>query len=363
MMRARARAAELGYAAPISAIVLVLLVATVVIQPSFVSQQNWAPTLDGAAVVIILSMAQAVAVISGRGGIDLSVGPLAGLVNGVIVIELAGHSSVPEVIAVALGIGVVSGLINGALVSFVRLPAVVVTLGTYIIYQGLTLEVVPTPGGVAPTWISHLSRDVGPIPGMWVLIAAVVFLWVVITSTAFRRNLFAIGSDERAAYTAGVPVAATRLAAYCIAGVFAAVGGLAVTALLGSADPTVAPVYTLESVAAVALGGVALTGGRGGVVGAALGGAALFLINNLLNLAHVSVDLTDAAYGVILLAAVAANTSFMKPGGGNHDSTRFFRRPRIRLATSAMSGTERPPLPPSSEPASPPSPPSGTGWR
>lgn len=342
----RIRLAASAYSAPIFAIVVLLVAANVVIQPSFVAYDNWAPVADGTVVVMILSMAQAVAVISGRGGLDLSVGPLAGLVNGLVVMDIGAHRSAVLVFVVAIGIGIGSGLVNGLLIAVVRLPAVVVTLGTYIIYQGFTLEVVPTAGGTAPHWLSRLTGNVIGIPGMWLFVLAVVLLWLALMATAFRRNLFGMGSDERAAYTAGVPVVVTRVLAYCVVGVIAAIGGLALTALLGSADPSVGPLYTLESVAAVALGGIALSGGLGGVLGAALGGAALFLIENLLSLAHVNVDLIDGAYGVILLAAIAFNSVAMQrrrsAGAGNRGfkqlvarwSMGLVRRPPEKTAKS-----------------------------
>jgi ribose transport system permease protein len=326
MSALRARLGASAYSGPILVIVVLLLAVNVIIQPSFVSYSNWAPVADGAVVVMILSMAQAVAVITGRGGLDLSVGPLAGLVNGLVVMDIGAHRSAFLVVVVAIGVGLGSGLVNGLLIAVVRLPAVVVTLGTYIIYQGLTLEVVPTAGGTAPHWLSRLTGNVIGIPGMWLFVVAIFLLWLALMATGFRRNLFGMGSDERAAYTAGVPVVATRVLAYCVAGVIAAIGGLALTALLGSADPSVAPLYTLESVAAVALGGVALSGGSGGVFGAALGGAALFLIENVLSVAHVNVDLIDGAYGIILLAAIACNSLAMNRRRGAGVRSSEFKR-------------------------------------
>jgi ribose transport system permease protein len=255
-------------------------------------------------------MAQAVAVISGRAGVDLSVGPLAGLVNAIIVVELAGRGLTEPalVILVSLAIGLASGALNGFLVAYLRVPAIVATLGTYLAYLGLTLQILPTSGGAVPTWLAQMAGDVGPVPGMLLPILAVSIAWVVLLFTAFRRNLYATGADERSAYTAGVDVPFTRFLAYCLTGVFAGVGGLALTALLQSGDPGVASVFTLQSIAAVALGGVILSGGRGGLLGAACGGAALFLVQNLLSLAHVGLDGLQIAYGVILLLAIAANS-------------------------------------------------------
>lgn len=126
--------------------------------------------------------------------------------------------------------------------------------------------------------------------------------------TAFRRNLVAVGGDERVAYTAGINVARVRASAYVLSGGLAAVAGITLTAMLGSADPTVGPPYTLTSIAGTALGGISLAGGRGGLLGAAAGGAILFLVENRLTLARVSVFHLQIAYGAILIVALAINS-------------------------------------------------------
>ncbi|MCU1671886.1 MAG: inner-rane translocator [Blastococcus sp.] len=308
--RVRHRLYGSAYALPVLVAVIVLFALNGIVDGRFFAPDNWAPTVGGAAVVIIRAMAQALAVLSGRAGVDLSVGPLAGLVNAVVVVEIVGRgiTSPLVIIAVALGVGLLSGALNGFLVAYLRVPAIVATLGTYLAYLGLTLELLPTPGGSVPVWLAQLAGNFGPVPGMLFLILAVLLAWVLLTTTAYRRNLFAVGDDERAAYTAGVDVAMTRFVAYCATGVVAAVGGLALTALLRSGDPGVSSVYTLQSIAAVGLGGIALTGGRGGLLGAGLGGAALFLVQNLLSLAHVGLNALQVAYGAILLLAIALNS-------------------------------------------------------
>jgi ribose transport system permease protein len=306
-----ARLMASSYASPVLAVVIVLFILSAIVEPRFLAPGNWAATVGGAAPVVILSMAQALAVLSGRAGIDLSVGPLAGLVNAIIVVEVVGRGATSPlvVVPVALGVGLASGMLNGFLVAYLRVPAIVATLGTYLAYLGLTLQILPTSGGSAPLWLAQLAGNVGPIPGMLIVMALIAIGWLILTATAFRRNLFAVGGDERSAYTAGINVALTRFLAYCLAGVVAGVGGLALTALLQSGDPGVSAVYTLQSIAGVALGGVALSGGRGGLLGAALGGACLFLVQNLLSLAHVGLDALQIAYGVILLLAIAMNSA------------------------------------------------------
>ena len=112
------------------------------------------------------------------------------------------------------------------------------------------------------------------------------------------------GSDDRTAYTAGIPVTAVRFLAYELTGLFAAVAGLMLTALIGSADPNVGPTYTLIAIAAAALGGVSLAGGRGGLFGAAVGAVDIFLLQSLLTAFNVSTYVLQVAYGAILVAAV-----------------------------------------------------------
>lgn len=293
-----ARAALLG--------ALLLLLANVGFQPSIANRGNWAPTVAVAAAFILTSMAQAPAFLSGGGGIDLSVGPLAGLVS--VLVVKSETSNIAVVLAIALGVGLLSGLIIGFLVGYVRIPPIIATLGAYLFYSGLAIKLLPTPGGKVPSWLTALAGNVGPLPGMWILFLAVTLLWVALMRTAFRRNLFAVGGDARAAHTAGINVALVRCGAYVLSGVLSATAGLAFLAVLGSADANAAPPYTMISLAGAALGGVSLLGGRGGLLGAAAGGAILFLIQNLLGLAQVSVFSLQIAYGLILLVALALNS-------------------------------------------------------
>lgn len=324
-----------SYAWPAVGVVVLLCVLNTAFNSSFVQPDNWASLIAVAAPFVLVSMAAAPAILSGGGGIDLSVGPLAGLVNAVVVglIVAAGATSPLVIIPSVLAIGLLSGLLNGSLIAYVRIPPIIATLGTYLVYAGLTLQVVPRAGGTAPDWLTRLAGGFGPFPALLLPIFAVAVLWLLLQRTAFRRNLFGVGGDARAAYTAGVEVARVRLLAYALSGVIAAVAGLAFTAVLGSADPTAAPRYTLIAIAGAALGGVSLTGGRGGLLGAAAGGAIIFLIQNLLTLAHVSVFHLQIVYGAALLLAVALNSAA---------EVRRKRRSPLQAArpvTSAAAGT------------------------
>jgi ribose transport system permease protein len=288
---------------------VVLMIANTAANPSFVSPDNWRPVLIAASPFIITALAQTVPILSGNGSLDLSVGPLAGLVSAVIASTLGRNGILDPVstIGAALAIGIASGLINGVLVAVARVQPIIATLGTFLVYQGLTLEVLPTAGGVSPPWMRYLVGDVADIPGILFLFALIALCWLALGRTAFKRNLMAVGGDIRAAYTSGVDIVGVRILAYVIAGILGAIAGIVFTAVLASADPTAGVPYTLTSVAAAVLGGVSLMGGRGGFLGAAAGGALLFLIQNLFTLAQVSVFYVQIAYGVILLAALGLN--------------------------------------------------------
>jgi ribose transport system permease protein len=315
-----------AYAVPSLIVVAILLVVNAIVSPTFLDPANWNAFLIGATPLMIMGMAQALPVMSGGGGLDLSVGPLAALVNVTIATVLAGSgwTDPASTLLLVVGMGVVSGLLNGLLVSVVRVQPIIATLATFLAYQGLTLEIQPMAGGSAPPWLAVLTTAHAGLPGTLYLLAAIVIAWVILKRTAFSRNLLAVGGDVRAALTAGVDVIAVRLIAYVLAGILAAFVGLLFTAMMASGDPTIGTPFTLTSIAAVALGGVSMAGGRGGLLGPAMAGAMLFLIQNLFTVAQISVFYLQIVYGLILLVALAANTL---PG-------RFNEWVRLRGATA-----------------------------
>ncbi len=122
----------------------------------------------------------------------------------------------------------------------------------------------------------------------------------------------AVGSEDRAAYTSGVNVPLVRFIAYVLAGLFAALAALSLTALIGSGDPIIGPGYTLIAIAAVALGGVSLAGGVGGLTAAFLGAACIFLLQSMLTAFNVSTFVLQAVYGAVLVLAVCLNSEKLK---------------------------------------------------
>jgi ribose transport system permease protein len=297
-----------SYLAVPLALLVVLFIANAIVQPQFLSQQSWAASMAVLCPTVLTAMAMTLPILSGNGGIDLSVGPMAGFITVLIAAVLvpAGITS-QVIIPIVIVFGLMSGALNGVLIAYVRLPAIIATLGMYLFYQGLGTEVLPEAGGSVPVWLVKLDGSYGPIPAVWVVFAVIAVIWLLLTRGSYPRNLLSVGGDERAAYTAGVNVSRLRVVTYSLGGALAAIAGLMLTGLIQGGDGTVGPPYTISAITAVALGGIALAGGRGGLLGGAIGGTVLFLIQELLTDAHVSVYAVSVVNGIILILALALN--------------------------------------------------------
>lgn len=281
---------------------VVLLALNVALNPVRFQPSSWGTLLGLAAPLIGAAVASAPVILAGRGGIDISVGPLMGFVNALVIQVLflyLGVSSPLVIVPAALLVGALVGAANGVLATIVRIQPIVATLGTYLILTGVTLTILPAPIGPAPDWLKAMAGPLSIVP-----LVLIGLCWLFVRRTPYYDLLMAVGSDDRAAYTAGVPVIRVRLIAYVLTGIFAGAAGLMLTSLIGSADPNIGPTYTLIAIAAVALGGVSLAGGRGGLGGAAVGAIDIFLLQSLLTTFNVSTYVLQIAYGLILVVAV-----------------------------------------------------------
>jgi ribose transport system permease protein len=282
-----------------------LLVFTKAIQPSY-----GPPGIQSlASAVLPLALAavgQAIVVIGG--GIDLSVGSIMALMS---VVSAALMKNNPELsIAIVVGVlllGVLVGAVNGGLVVVTRVPDIVVTLGMSFVWAGCALLVLKTPGGAAADWLKDLVK--GPLlieflpKAVVVLVALVAVIWIPLRRSRLGLSIFAIGSNQLAAFRSGVPVGRTKITAYAFMGLFAALAGLSLTASTGIGSP-VPGQYTMQSVAAIVLGGVSLAGGRGGVFGPIVAVIILQLIRTDMTFLNVNTNLATVANGAILIAVV-----------------------------------------------------------
>lgn len=289
---------------------LVLLAANLALSPGRFAPANWGTLLGLMSPLLLAALAVTPPFLAGRGAIDVSVGPLMGLINVMIVQWLIvgqGLTSPFAIVPFAIAAGILSGALNGFLAAFLRVEPIVVTLGTFLIYSGLSLAILPSPAGSVPPWLRSLSGTYSFVP---VLIAVVA--WLAMKRTPFYELLMSTGSDDRAAFTAGVNVPLIRLLAFVLAGFFASLGALSLTALIGSGDPAIGPTFTLIAIAAAALGGVSLAGGVGGLASAVIGAAVIYLLQSMLTYFNVSTFVLQLSYGAVLIFAVCLNSEKIK---------------------------------------------------
>jgi ribose transport system permease protein len=280
---------------------LLLLIVNLARSPDF----GWTNQLANFAPLAIAAMASTPAIISGGGGFDLSISPIMIFTTGVYIIWLAPHGAGGwESVPILLALGGAIGLINGLLIVRLRLPPVVVTLSTFFILIGVNLRLIEAPTFLPSTWMTDLAGSIGPIPGALFLILPPLIVWAALGLIPYRRMLYAVGSNDAAAFSSGVSVGAVRMIAYSLGGLFAAIGGIAVIAVTSTASAGLSQTYALQAIAAVALGGTSLWGGRGGLVGSVFGAASIYLLGNLLITFNVNPSWLQVMYGGMLLLAV-----------------------------------------------------------
>jgi ribose transport system permease protein len=265
---------------------------------------------SGGATLALAAVGETIVILIG--GFDLSAGAVISLVNAVLASSMdptAAHASIVLWTIAGVGVGMATGLFNGVFIAFLRLQPIVVTLSTMFILQGVTLLVMEKPGGFVNAdlggfYLGDAIPSVLPMPILLLICVGLAWRWL--KSTRFGASLYAIGSDEAAARSAGVRVAFTRLFAYVVAGGCYGLAGVFISAQTGSGDPLVGNPLLLSIFAAVVLGGTRLGGGRGGPVGSMLGAYILMSVVNVLLVLNVSAYYSSIAEGLILILAVLA---------------------------------------------------------
>jgi ribose transport system ATP-binding protein len=260
----------------------------------------------------LVAMAQTIPILTA--GLDLSVGMVFVLANCIASTLVVGSplQTALGVLAVLL-VGVVCGAINGAIVVFGRLQPIIATIATGAIYYGFALWSRPAPGGTVNTDFADamVSSLPGGIPVTILLLLAVVFLfWLPYKHSVLGRAAYAIGSSEQAAFMSGIPVARAKFFTYLAAGVLAALAGLLLTCITysGEANTVLGSTYTLNSIAAVVLGGTSLFGGSGGAIGSIFGAFVLRTIGDLLIIFDLDPLWQPLYLGIVLLAAVSLSS-------------------------------------------------------
>jgi len=272
----------------------------------------------------LAAIGQSVIVIGG--GLDLSVGAIVSFSQAVLAVYFTQFNLPPSLlilIAIATGMGI--GAINGFFISVVRLQPIIVTLATMFTLQGITLLILPQPGGMVPdSMVSMLLDDtvMNVIPGPVTVIVIGLMIWGIIKNTSIGTSIFAAGSDYQSASLVGIKVKRGVWLSYIIGGGFYGAAGAFAAAQSGAADPLIGTPLLVSSLTAVMLGGTLLSGGRGTAIGSVFGALTVISMVNLL-LAFGAPDyLSSAIQALILLLAVIIN----RPAANKSESEvrRFF---------------------------------------
>lgn len=262
-----------------------------------------------AVLLALVAMAQTLPVLTG--GLDLSVGMVFVMTN-----CLASSIVSGDPLQVAVGIvcvllaGALAGFVNGAIVVYGRLQPIITTLATGAVYYGVALLLRPVPGGDVDEdladFMTYTVFDVVPT-SLVLLLAVVLIIWLPFRNSVVGRGCYAVGSAEGAAYMSGVAIGRSRLAAFTLAGLLAGVAGLMLTFVTfsGEASAPIGGTYTLNSIAAVVIGGTSLYGGAGGAIGSIFGAFILRTIDDLLFVFDLPPLWQPLFQGVVLLGAVS----------------------------------------------------------
>jgi ribose transport system ATP-binding protein len=312
-----------GVATPVlAAVIVVLAIITSGQNSDFLTSFNIENLLLLSTALILVGLGQLIVLVTA--GVDLSVGPMMGL--GLVILtafatDSGGTGGFFLGLGLALAAGAGIGLINGGLVQFAKINAVIATLATFIGVQGIALLINPVPSGLFSGKATEtLTETVGGIPVVFIVVVLIgLGAEFVLRRTRLGLGLRAVGSDEAAAHRMGLHVGRTRIVAYLLCAVFAALASVMLAVQIGTGDATAGQSYTLQSIAAVVLGGASIYGGRGSFIGTVLGA---LLLTEMIN-AITFLELSDAWQyffpGAIILVAAAI----------------YARVSRIRLAAAA----------------------------
>lgn len=272
----------------------------------FFSTRNLLNMGMGIAILGILAISQTAVIVSG--GLDISVGSIVGLTTVAVASAIQAFDAAGLGIAAGLVVGALAGLVNGVIITYGRVNAIIVTLGTMAIFRGVAFII---SNGQSISIFNDTFRQIGigrfigiPFP-IWVLIATAIVFQIFLAKSIIGRNFYAIGGNPVVARFAGINLKRYRVGTYIMSGAIAGIGGILLAARTGSGQPiSGSQGLELEAITAAFLGGCAMQGGKGTVAGALLGVAVIGILNNGMILTSVPTFYQLLAKGSLLILAV-----------------------------------------------------------
>ncbi len=280
--------------------------------PHFLHTANFINISNQISINIILAVGMTILITSG--GIDLSVGANVAFTGVLIALYFRGAETGgnPFVgVLIGLGSGAFIGLVNGLLVTLLKAPPFIATLGTMSVFRGLAL--VLSGGrplmGINETFIGYFSGFVGSVPLQFIIALVIVASgFIILNHTRIGRYAKAVGGNERAVRVSGLPVNRFKLILYMLTGCLAAIGGMVLTSMMAVAEPIAGNLYELDAVAVVVMGGTLMQGGKGSIVGTLLGAILLGIVRNGLNIVGVPANYQQLFVGLIIMVSVIASS-------------------------------------------------------
>ncbi|MGH3647527.1 MAG: ABC transporter permease, partial [Micromonosporaceae bacterium] len=295
---------------PVAVLVLSIITFSA-LNPRFLAAANLSLVLAQVTVIAVLALGQTLIILTA--GIDLSVGAIA-VFSSILMANLATRAGLPGTAALLVGflLGTAMGVFNGMLVTRLKLPPFIVTLGTLSIFfslnsvvsEGATVRGADMPSIMTWTGVTFAMGDFRITYGSIIMLLLFACFAYALHGTAWGKHVYATGDDKDAARLAGIRTGRVLLSVYTVAGALYAVGAWILIGRLASASPNVGIEYNLDSITAVVLGGTSLFGGRGGVAGTLVGALIVGVFRNGLQLASVQVVWQGFAIGLLVLAAV-----------------------------------------------------------
>jgi ribose/xylose/arabinose/galactoside ABC-type transport system permease subunit len=304
----RKRRARKGRIPPVYLTIGLLVVVTALFylgNRNFLSLYNINTILTFSAILLMAALGQMCTIVVG--GIDLSVGGLVSLISVlfILLIKPLGYFAYP----VSLLAGALAGWINGMILTRIKIPSFIVTLATGGIWTSLAYLASPRPVNLSPALYGVVDVVNGTLFGvsnvLYLGLALLLVFWVILHFTETGRNIFYVGSNIRMSWMSGIDIVKTRNIAFMLSGLGAAMTAIMISSARYGGDPVVGNAYVLNSVAAVVVGGTALTGGTGGVINTVFGAVFMSMLDNGMNVIGIDQYFQQAILGTMVIISVA----------------------------------------------------------
>ena len=292
-------------------ILSIILIVASIIAPNFLSFNNITNVIRQVSISALLACGMTFVILTS--GIDLSVGGILGMSGALSAGVLTTTNSATLAVLVGLGFGLLCGIFNGLFISYGDLPPFIVTLASMSLFSGsLLLYTAGAPITVRNTSYNFIGKGAIlniPFP-IIILILVYAIAYFILSYTPFGRSVYSIGGNEEATRLSGINVKINKTYVYAISGILSGLGGIVLTARLGSAQPTAGQGYELDAIAAVILGGTSLAGGQGFVLPTVVGSLILGILTNVLTLLNVNPYVSNILKGIVILVAVIIDRRF-----------------------------------------------------